>query len=95
MKRTSSAKVDTICNKICNYKKNIKSTLMRGLSDIQSVLIGVKYRNCCRTLNVYLLFAIWMGKVQSKLIYIFVTYERVPLMNWPVCKLQVCNLVLI
>ena len=28
-----------------------------------------------QTLNVYLLFAIWMGQIQSKLIYIFVTNE--------------------
>jgi hypothetical protein len=26
-------------------------------------------------LDVYLLFAIWMGQIQSKLIYIFVTYR--------------------
>ena len=39
---------------------------MFGSSHIQSVLIGVKYQNCCRTLDVYLLFAIWMGQIQSK-----------------------------
>ena len=39
------------------------------------ILIGVKYWNCCWTLDVYLLIAIWMGQIQSKLIYIFVTYE--------------------
>ena len=33
-----------------------------------------KCSNCCRTLDVYLL-AIWMGQIQSKLVYIFVTYE--------------------
>jgi hypothetical protein len=38
-------------------------------SHIRSVLIGVSYRNCRQTLDVYLLFAIL-----SKLIYIFVTY---------------------
>ena len=37
------------------------------------VLIGVEYQNCCQTLDVYLLFAIWMGQIQSQLIYIFVT----------------------
>ena len=47
---------------------------MLGLSHIRNVLIGVKYPNCRRTLDVYLLFAIWMGQIQSKLIYIFVTY---------------------
>jgi hypothetical protein len=49
--------------------------LMRGSSHIRSVLIGVEYRNCHQTLDVYLLFAIWMGQIQSKLIYIFATYE--------------------
>jgi hypothetical protein len=48
---------------------------MSGSSHIQSVLIGVEYQNCCQTLEVYLLFAVWMGQIQSKLIYIFVTYE--------------------
>ena len=47
---------------------------MSGLSYIQSVLIGVEYPNCCRTLDIYLLFAIWMGQIQSKLIYMFGTY---------------------
>ena len=49
---------------------------MRGSSQIQSVLIGVEYQNCRQTLDVYLLFAIWMGQIQdqSKPIYIFVTY---------------------
>jgi hypothetical protein len=49
--------------------------LMPGSSHIRSVLTVVKYQNCCRTLDVYLLFAIWMGQIQSKMIYIFVTYE--------------------
>ena len=62
---------------------------MSAESHIPSVLIGVEYQNCCRTLDVYLHFTIWMGQIQSKLIYIFVTYGQ------PVCKLQVCNLVLI
>ena len=56
-----------------NLKKNQK-LLVSGSSHIQIVLIGVEYRNWCRTLDVYLLFAIWMGQIQSKLIYIFVTY---------------------
>ena len=41
---------------------------------ILDVLIGVKYQNCHQNLDVYLLFAIWMGQIQSKLIYMFVTY---------------------
>ena len=47
---------------------------MSGSSHIGSVLNGVEYRNYCRTLDVYLLSAIWMGQIQLKLIYIFVTY---------------------
>ena len=49
---------------------------MSGSSHIQSILICVKYQNCGETLDVYLLFAIWMGpgQIQSKLTYIFVTY---------------------
>ena len=45
-------------------------------SHICSVLIGVEYRKCRQTLDVYLhyFFGIWMGQIQSKLIYIFVTY---------------------
>ena len=31
---------------------------MSGSSHIQSVLIGIEYRNCCQTLDVYLRFAI-------------------------------------
>ena len=68
---------------ICQGKDNLNTgrnsaapltILMSGSSHIRFVLIGVEYRNCCRTLDVYLLFAIWMGQIQSKLIYIFVTY---------------------
>ena len=44
-------------------------------SHIPSVLIGIKYRNCRQTLDVYLILAIWMGQIQSTLIYIFVTYR--------------------
>ena len=36
--------------------------------------IGIEYRNYCRTLDVYIRFAIWMGQIQLKLIYVFVTY---------------------
>ena len=48
---------------------------MSGSSHIQSVLIGVEYKNCHQTFVVYLLFAIWMEQIQSKLINMFVTYE--------------------
>ena len=47
---------------------------MSGSSHIQSVLVGIEYRNCRRTLDVYLPFAIWMGQIQSKLISMFVTF---------------------
>ena len=43
---------------------------MCGSSHSRNVVIGVEYR----TLDVYLLFAICMGQIQSELIYIFVTY---------------------
>ena len=48
--------------------------LMSGSSHIRSVLIGVEYRNCRRTLDVYLLFAILLGQIKSKLNYRLVTY---------------------
>ena len=51
-----------------------KSSLMCGSCHIRNVLIGVEYQNCCQTLGVYLLFAIWIGQIESKLIYIIVTY---------------------
>jgi hypothetical protein len=44
-----------------------KNRFMSGSSHIWNVLIGVKYQNCCRTLDVYLLFAIWMGQIQLKI----------------------------
>ena len=47
---------------------------MSGSSHIRSVLIGIEYQNYCQILDVYLLFAIWVGQVQLKLIYVFVTY---------------------
>ena len=48
---------------------------MSGSSYIRNVLIDVEYQNCWWTFVVYLLFAIWMGQIHLKLIYIFVTYE--------------------
>ena len=42
---------------------------MSDSSHIQSVLMCAEYQNCCQTLDVYLLFAIWMGQIQYKLIY--------------------------
>ena len=40
-----------------------KDFLMLGSSHFRSVLIGVKYQNCRRTLDAYLCFAIWIGKI--------------------------------
>ena len=43
--------------------------LMSGACHIGSVLIGVKYRNWCPTLNVYLLFDILLRQIYQKLNY--------------------------
>ena len=42
---------------------------------IQNVLIGVKYRNCCQTVDVYLVFAILLGQIISKINQRLVTYK--------------------
>ena len=49
---------------------------MSGSSHIQSVLIGVEYRNCRRTLDVYLLFPFLLVQIISKLNYRLVTYKQ-------------------
>ena len=46
---------------------------MRGSSHIRSVLIGVKYQNWRRLVDVYLRFAIWIGQIQSTLLNGLVT----------------------
>ena len=57
---------------------------MSASSHIQSVLIGIEYRNCGRTLDVYLLVAISIGQIQSKPIYKRVTYiSSSPLVTSP------------
>ena len=38
---------------------------MRGSSHIRSILIGVKYRNCRRTLDVYLLADTYFDRANS------------------------------
>ena len=43
----------------------VKSCFVYGSSHFRSVLIGVKYRNCRQTLDVYLLFAILHGQIKS------------------------------
>ena len=47
---------------------------MSKSSHIQSVLIGIKYRDFRQTLDVSLLAAISIGQIQSKPIYKLVTY---------------------
>ena len=59
---------------ILESNSNFLYISMCGSFHNQSFLIGVEYRNCRQTLDVYLLFAIWMGLIQSKLIHVFVTY---------------------
>ena len=54
--------------------RNIQK-FMSGSSHIRNVLIGVEYWNCCRTLNVYLLFAILLGHITSKVNYRLETYK--------------------
>ena len=50
-----------------------------NLIDINSLFIsysnGVEYRNCHQTLDVYLLFAILLGEIKSKVSYKLVTYK--------------------
>ena len=45
-------------------------------SHIPSVIIGVKYQNCRWALDVYLLLAILLGQIESKLNYRFLTYKQ-------------------
>ena len=47
------------------------TSVILATSHILSVLIDVEYRNCCRTWDEYLLLAIWMEQIQSKLIYLW------------------------
>ena len=58
-----------------NYLKTQIIICMSSSSHIWSVLIGIEYWNCHQIFVVYLLFTIWMEQIQSKLIYILVTYE--------------------
>ena len=71
---------------------------MCGSSHIQSVLIGVEYRNCCQTLDVYLHVAILIGQIQSKPIYKLVTFipsspwVTSPLSNFDwICPIQIAK----
>jgi hypothetical protein len=48
---------------------------MFGSTHIQSILIGVEYQNCRGTLDDYLLFAILLGQIKSKLNYGLVTFN--------------------
>ena len=58
-----------------NWTTIKESSLMCGSCHIGSVLIGVEYRNCCWTLDVYLLFVTLLGQIQSKQNYSLVTYK--------------------
>ena len=50
-------------------------SFMSGSSHIRNVLIVVEYRNYHRNLDVYLLFAIWMGHILLKMaIFDYVQY---------------------
>ena len=51
----------------CHVPNNL--FLMHGSSHIRSVLIGIKYQNCCGISDVYLLVVISMGQIQSKPVY--------------------------
>ena len=55
-----------------------QNSVMCGSCHIRNVRIGVKYQNCRQILDVYLLFSIWMGQIQSKLIYMhaFLFYKK-------------------
>jgi hypothetical protein len=55
--------------KLSVFSNELITILTCGTSHIRSVLIGVKYQNCCQTLDVYLLVAILIGLIQSKLDY--------------------------
>ena len=48
--------------------KTQQSTNFSSSEFTGNILIGVEYGNFCRTLNFYLLFAIWMEPKKSKLI---------------------------
>ena len=62
---------------------------MSGSSHIQSALIGVKYRSCTQTLNVYLLVAILIEQIQSKPISKLVTYiPSSPLFTSPLINFE-------
>ena len=58
--------------------------IMCGSYLIWSVLFVVKYQNCCKSLDVYLLFAILLGQIISQLSYRLVTYKQCLITNWPV-----------
>jgi len=54
-----------------------KRTIMPGSGSSHFCISnGIEYWNYCESLVVYLLFAVWMGQIQSKLIYIIVTFGQ-------------------
>ena len=44
---------------------DVAFAFMSGSYHIESVLIGVKYRNSCRTLDVYLGFFVLLGQINQ------------------------------
>ena len=56
-------------------KLSKKIRLLSGSSHILSVLIGVEYQNCRRTLDVFFYFL--HGQIKSKLNHILVSYKYV------------------
>ena len=57
---------------------NLEAYFCKSMSSsytFQSVLIGIEYQTCRQTLDVYLLFAILLEQIKSKLNYRLVTYK--------------------
>ena len=65
---------DFMSKDLKTHQQEFNEHFMYGSCHIWNALIDVEYWNCCQTFDVYLLFAIWKGQIQWKLIYIFVSY---------------------
>ena len=76
------------------FPEKAKLQLMSGSSHIWSVLIAIKYWNYPWTLDVYLLFAILLGQIESKLDYRLKTFQdfRVIFDQWPKLHLSLAAL---
>ena len=60
-------------NSFCYDSESHWSCVVHVIFQMFQLASDIEIR-CCPTLDVYLLFAIWMGPMQSKIIYKFVTY---------------------